>query len=402
MFPRICKPLKTDSFFLFGARGVGKSTFVQTQFLTDLSPASFWHIDLLNDDTFDRYLKRPAALEEDLAALRTKPQWIFIDEIQKLPALLDHVHRLIENKKQKFILTGSGARKLKTIGSNLLAGRAFLNSMYPLTHLELGSRMNLLEVLHWGSLPKTINSDLEQKSAYLRSYVQVYLKEEILIEQLVRKVEPFRNFLEVAAQMNGQITNFAAIAKEIGADPKTVQNYFSILEDTYLGFFLPAFHRSIRKQQALHPKFYFFDIGVKRALDRSLNDQFGPGSYSYGNSFEHFLVAEFFRLNHYFQCDFKLSHFRTKEGKEIDLILSRARKLFLIEIKSSDKVNPTHVEKFSKWAKEFSGAKMYFLSQDPRATEIAGVRCLPWAIGIKEILGYSDRHEKAQSPNFQK
>jgi uncharacterized protein len=386
MILRLPKPLNTDSFFLFGARGVGKSTFINEQFLKNHSPHLIWTIDLLNDDTFDRFFKRPAQIEDDLNALPEKPEWIFIDEIQKIPALLDHVHRLIEKKKQKFILSGSSARKLKKIGSNLLAGRAFLNTLFPLTHIELNKKFILIDALHWGTLPKVINSELEQKAAFLRSYVQVYIKEEILIEQLIRDLEPFRNFLEIAAQMNGKITNFTKIARDVNADPKTIENYYSILEDTYIGFYLPSFHRSIRKQQIQHPKFYFFDIGVKRALSRSLNDTFTSGSFAYGDAFEHLVIAEVFRLNQYFNCDYKLSHFRTKEGQEIDLILSRSQKLILIEIKSSDKVNLDDVEKFRKLGSEFKKAKLYFLSTDPHATEIDGVRCLEWRQGLKEIL----------------
>jgi len=389
MIFRLSNPLNSDSFFLLGARGVGKSTFIMSQFLKNHNTSSAWLIDLLNDDTFDRYLKRPAQIEDDLKAFAQKPEWIFIDEIQKIPALLNHVHRLIENEKQKFILSGSSARKLKKIGSNLLAGRAFLNTMYPLTHLELKNDFNLLDVLHWGTLPKILNSTTEQKSAFLRSYVQVYIKEEILIEQVIRELEPFRNFLEISAQMNGKTTNFTKIAKEVNADPKTIENYYSVLEDTYIGFFLPSYHNSIRKQQIQHPKFYFFDIGVRRALSRSLNDTFTAGSFAYGDAFEHLVIAEFYRLNQYFNRDYKLSHFRTKEGQEIDLILSRSRKLILIEIKSSNKVNLESVTKFKKLGSEFKNAQLYFLSTDSQSSEIEGVRCLEWRQGLQEILELS-------------
>lgn len=387
MVKRLCKPLISDSFFLFGARGVGKSTFISQQFL-GVAEGTCWTIDLLNDDQFERYLRRPSLIESDLEAFESKPEWVFIDEVQRLPELLNHVHRLIEKKKQKFILSGSSARKLKKLGSNLLAGRAFVNSLFPLTHLELGPNFSLERVLHWGSLPKILNATPEQGAAFLRSYIQVYMKEEILFEQWIRDLEPFHNFLEVGAQMNGKIVNFSKIAKEVGVDPKTLVNYYSILEDTYLGFFLPAFHQSVRKQQASHPKFYFFDLGVKRALERVLNDRFSPGSYAFGDAFEHFVIAEFYRLNQYFQKDFKLSFFRTKEGREIDLILSRSRKTYLIEIKSRDRVDFDEVKKFKLLAAEFSGAEAYYLSRDPTPTLEHGVRCLPWAQGLKEILAY--------------
>jgi predicted AAA+ superfamily ATPase len=386
MVRRICKPLKSNSFFLFGARGTGKSTFVAEHFSTDI----VWTIDLLDEDLFDRYSRKPAALESDWLELDEKPDWIFIDEIQKIPALLNHVHRMIEKQKQNFILTGSSARKLKVVGANLLAGRAFLNYFFPLTFLEWENQLSLSEVLHWGSLPKILQLDTEQRAGFLRSYVNLYMKEEILLEHFVKNLEPFRIFLEVAAQCNGKIVNFSTIAREAQIDDKTVKNYYSLLEDTLLGFYLPAYHKSIRKGQAGHPKFYFFDLGVKRAIERSLQDRFSEGSFAYGDAFEHLVIAEVFRLNSYLAGDFRLSYFRTKEGKEIDLILSRGRKTIVIEIKSRSKVDESEVRVLKNLGHELKANEFYYLSNDPFSTNIAGVHCLPWQKGLQRIFNSSD------------
>jgi predicted AAA+ superfamily ATPase len=386
MIRRIINPLESDSFFIFGARGTGKSTFVQSQFFSSYDENQVWHIDLLNDDIFERYSRKPSLLESDFKELKQKPAWIFIDEVQKVPELLNHVHRMIENNKLKFILSGSSARKLKVVGANLLAGRAFMNFMYPMTYLELKTSFSLEDVLHWGSLPKTIGASTEQKMSYLRSYVLTYIKEEVLLEHFIKNLEPFRDFLEVAAQMNGKIINFSKIAKEVGSDDKTIKNYYSILEDTLLGFYLPAFHKSIRKGQSQHPKFYFFDLGIKRAIDRTYHDRFSPGTVAFGDAFEHLVVLEVFRLNSYLNKDFRISYFRTKEDKEIDLVLTRSRKTMAIEIKSRDKIDFDEVKKLKPLAKEIGATEIFYLSRDPHSTNIEGVHCLPWQKGIEVIF----------------
>lgn len=385
MIRRLVNPLKSDSFFLFGARGTGKSTFVEQQFL---NRSSCFRIDLLDSDQEERYSRDPKLLEKILADLREKPEWVFIDEVQKVPKLLDHVHRLIEKKKQKFILSGSSARKLKRQGANLLAGRAFLNQLYPLTGRELGKNFNLDQALQWGTLPKTCLTDSEEgKKAYLKSYVQTYLKEEIRVEQLVRDLDPFRGFLEISAQMNGKILNYSRIAKEVGTTDKTIHSYFQILQDTLVGFYLPAFHRSARKSQVEHPKFYWFDPGVKRQLDRTIESRLIPSTSAFGEAFEHWVILEIMRLAEYAGKDWSFSFFRTKEGNEVDLIISPNRKEeILIEIKSTTRVNESEVKYLSKLSSAFNAKGIYYLSLDPIAQRIGPVRCLPWERGISEIV----------------
>jgi predicted AAA+ superfamily ATPase len=218
------------------------------------------------------------------------------------------VHRLIEKTHISFALTGSSSIKLKRGAANLLAGRAFVYNLFPLTHWELQESFQLDAALRWGTLPKIFQFNLdEERERFLKAYSLTYLKEEIAVAQLVRNLNPFRNFLEVAAQCNGQILNYSKIARDVGVDTKTVQAYFSILEETLVGFFLPAFHQSVRKRQRVSPKFYFFDPGVKRALARTLQQEIYPRTYEYDQAFEHWVVLEFFRLAHYLDKEWSFS-----------------------------------------------------------------------------------------------
>ncbi|MEW6040733.1 MAG: ATP-binding protein, partial [Elusimicrobiota bacterium] len=336
------------------------------------------------EDIFNR---NPNELEFRIQAEKTKKEWVFIDEIQKAPKLLDMVHSLIERKKQKFAITGSSARKLRRGASNLLAGRAFVYSLFPLTYKELGRSFSLNEVIHWGSLPKIYQlKSSQEKKGFLRAYALSYLKEEIMVEQLVRSLNPFRNFIEIAAQSNGQILNFSKIANDVGADTKTVQSYFSILEDTLIGFFLPPFHRSVRKQQRSNPKFYLFDLGVKRALEMTMDQNLLPKTYAFGRAFEHFIIVEIFRQNQYLDKDWRLSYLRTKDDAEIDLIIERPGKaLILIEIKSSDRICKRDVKSLERLAIDIKGSRALCLSLDPNPKKIGNVLCLPWQQGFVEI-----------------
>ncbi len=373
MIHRILKPSKSQSFFIFGARGTGKSTFLMKQF-----DQKFHYINLLEEKWEARYSKNSDLLVNDLLALDSKPKWIVIDEIQKVPKLLDIVHNLIETTGYKFVLTGSSARKLKRGAANLLAGRAFNYQLFPFTHIELKDKFKLDFILTWGSLPKVFELSPEDRMEYLRSYCQTYLKEEILQEQIVRNGTAFRNFLEVAAQENGKVLNFSKIARDVGIDTKTAQSFFQILEDTLVGFMLPAFHQSTRKSVKLQPKFYIFDLGVKRALEGSLRQKIVSGTSSYGTSFEHFIICEAYRLNSYYRLDYKLSHYQTSAGGELDLVLSRGRKVIGIEIKSTETIDPVEVRKVARVAAGIPCSEVYYVSRDPVSTQIDNVQCIHW------------------------
>ncbi len=383
MFHRQLKLGGKQSFFLFGARGTGKSTLLKKQF----EGKPILYIDLLDPEEEDAFLRNPGELKQRLDGLPAGTRWVILDEIQKAPRLLDAVHSAIENRGLRFALTGSSARKLKHGGANMLAGRALVRRLFPLTHLEIGDVFQLGQALHFGTLPKILSLDTPgEKTDFLRAYALTYLKEEIAAEQLVRKLQPFRGFLEVAAQCNGQILNFSRIAREVGVDVKTAQGYFEILEDTLMGFLIPGFHESIRKRQNQAPKFYFFDTGVKRALERTLTQDFGPGSYAYGNAFEHFLILEIIRLAEYSGKDWTCSYLRTKDGAEIDLILDRpGLPRALVEIKSKERISTEDTAPLDRLARDIRRSEAFCLSRDPHRKRIGSVSCLPWRVGLKEL-----------------
>ncbi|MEK7790598.1 MAG: DUF4143 domain-containing protein, partial [Deltaproteobacteria bacterium] len=224
------------------------------------------------------------------------------------------------------------------------------------------------------------------KHDYLTSYAQTYLKEEIWAEHIIRKLDPFRRFLEIAAQANGEIINFTNIARDVGSDTKTVQSYFQILEDTLIGFMLEPHHRSIRKQQRTNPKFYFFDTGIQRALARQLPVKLLPNTYAFGKAFEHFLIIEIDRLNQYFKKDYRLSYLRTKDNAEINLIIERpGEPTALIEIKSNDHIDERDSRTLERFLKDFKNAEAFIFSRDPHKKKIGNILAIPWREGLKEL-----------------
>ena len=382
MFRRLIKVSKNNSLFLFGPRGTGKST-VARQALSQLAPLK---IDLLTDEDETRFSRSPDDLLKIIAA--QKPKWVLIDEVQKIPKLLDLVHLGIEERGVCFFLTGSSARKLRRAGANLLAGRAFTYMLHPLTFPELGSAFDLEHALSYGSLPKVHSLEsIEEKRLYLNSYCKTYLTEEIVIEQAVRKVDQFKEFLGVAAQCNGKMLNYSRISRDIGSTDKTVKEYFQILADTLIGFKLPAFHRSIRKSQKESPKFYLFDPGVKRALERTLSVPLVPETFAFGDAFEHWVVLEVQRMNDYFQRDFRFSFFRT-DHVEVDLVIERpGQPELLVEIKSTSRVMSDDVGAVAKVRSAWDRpVEAQVWSLDPRSKIESGVTCLHWQQGLTQLF----------------
>lgn len=384
MFQRVIHPILTKSFFLFGARGVGKSTFLKSL----LKGKRVMTYDLLDPEIENRLILSPQDLRNEVLVRVKKLDWVVIDEVQKCPRLLNVVHKLIVEEKVKFALSGSSARRLREKGSNLLAGRAIHNEMFPLTYLELKDSFRLDDVLMYGSLPEVITaSNSAEKQGFLRTYALNYLKLEVQAEQWVRKMEPFRRFLPIAAQMNGKILNYSNIAKDIGVQTQTVQNYYDILEDTLVGIRIPGFHRSVRKQQHHAPKFYFFDLGVRRALDRTLDVLLKPETFAFGEAFEHLVFIELYRLSVYRNHDFEFSYLLTKDGAEIDLVVDRpGRPVALVEIKSKTRVDERDTASLEHFRKDFHKPDLFVLSNDPNPKKIGHVRVLPWKQGIGEIL----------------
>jgi predicted AAA+ superfamily ATPase len=383
MFQRIITPIKSNSFFLFGPRGTGKTTLLKGFF----NPETVEYIDLLRLDDEEKFTRNPIELENRVTGLEPKKQWVIIDEIQRIPRLLDSVHRLIETTPMKFAITGSSGRKLKRGASNLLAGRAFVNHLHPLTLPELRPDAPLLDLLKWGGLPKVIQLETdEEKREYLRAYAHTYLREEIAAEQLVRNLDPFRNFLSVAAQSNGQELNYSKIARDVGADYKTVQSYFSLLADTMMGFLLPVWHRSVRKRQSTRPKFYFFDTGIRRALDYTISQELHEGTYQFGTAFEHFVILELIRLNDYFRRDFRFSYLRTPAGREIDLVIDRpGAPVALVEIKSSTNVGKEECTPANTFVDDIPDTAAFCISRDPHRKKIGKTVCIHYEEAAKEL-----------------
>jgi predicted AAA+ superfamily ATPase len=373
-----------ESFFLFGARGTGKSTLIKERF-PHAHP-----INLLLASQEERLNRNPDDLIGEVLALDPKVSHVFIDEIQKIPKLCDIVHFLIEEKKvpQKFILTGSSARKLKSSGANLLAGRSIYFNLFPFCYSEIGDDFDIEKTLSYGLMPEVWNRDKSQGIIrFLRAYGQTYLKEEIWAEHLIRKLEPFRKFLEVAAQHNAQIVNYSAIAKIIGVDTKTVQNYFQILEETYLGIILEPFSHSIRQQVHAAPRFYLIDIGIARTLSRLIGLPSQPATTEYGRVFEQFIVLECIKLNAYLELDYKFSYVTTKAGAEIDLIIERPLKpTLLMEIKSSTQSLPDHGRHLKGFAADFESPVGYVVSQDRTRRKDGWITYLHWEDALRDIF----------------
>ncbi len=384
MYKRLLELPKNRSFFLFGARNTGKSTLIEEQFSSD---HSIW-FDLLNTDMAEKFTKNPEELFDIVNGLPSQITHIILDEIQKVPKLLDVVQRLMKNKNKHFVLTGSSARKLKRGGANLLAGRAFVYNLYPLNFIELDKDFSLDIALNWGTLPEIMQfSTNEDRRELLLAYAHTYLREEIWEEQYIKTLPPFRKFLEVAAQSNGKIINFSNIAREVGVDDKTVKAYFEILEDTLIGFFLEPHHHSIRKKVSGKPKFYFMDTGLTRALARQLDVPLIPGTHAYGNAFEHFIINEIVCLSSYFRKQYQLSYLRTANDVEVDLIIERPGKSTLyVEIKSTDNIQSNMLTYFKKLTTDVMNVEAVCLSNDPYAKKFDHVIALPWKDGIKKIF----------------
>ncbi len=385
MIQRDCKFSKTKSFFLFGPRGTGKTTLLHQEF----SAQDTLFVDLLDIDFFDQLMLDPGRF----AALIDSPEHInkrvVVDEVQKFPRLLDVVHAQIQKRKRQFVLTGSSSRRLKQQGTNLLAGRAWIYNLFPFTTFEMGDRFDLKTVLERGGLPDAFLADsaLDARE-YLNAYVGTYLQKEIQQEQWVRNLEPFRRFLAVAAQMNGKIINKSQIAREVGVHDVTVALYFETLEDTLIGFMLPAFHRSVRKAQRLTPKFYFIDPGIKRAIERTLSVELLPQTAAWGDAFEHWVILEFIKNASYHRLDWRFSYVRTKDDVEIDLIIERpGEKNLMIEIKSKSRVMESDAKSLETLGKDLDPkAEKWLLSNDPIERKIGTTRALPWKKGLMELF----------------
>jgi predicted AAA+ superfamily ATPase len=333
LFPRQLA-LPDRSFFLFGPRGTGKSTWLK-QVLPDAL-----RLDFLKSDLFLELSREPGRIEA-IAGRRPARSWVILDEVQKIPHVLDEVHRLMESRRWRFALCGSSARKLRRGGANLLAGRAITLHMEGLSASELATHFDPKFSLEWGTLP-FIQTDRKNAAEILSAYVTTYLKEEIREEGLVRNVQPFVRFLSVAGQLNGQIVNGHNIAREAAVPRATVDTYFSILNDTLLGHFLPAWRPGVKVREHFHPKFYWFDSGVARAAAGLLRDH--AERVWLGTALETLIYHELRVYNEVTRKMRPISYYRTPAGVEIDFIVETRKrqsgskpKVIAIEAKLSEK-----------------------------------------------------------------
>jgi predicted AAA+ superfamily ATPase len=375
--------LPKTGFFLFGPRQVGKSTLLYKE-----KPHLI--IDLLDPELQLSYNKNPNLLRQQIDDL--SPNFkakILIDEIQRVPKLLDIVHALMEQRPNlQFILCGSSARKLRHGASNLLGGRALFRTMHPLTLDELSDDFNLQLILAYGSLPK-IYSILKQKKTkeaqdFLRAYAITYLREEIKAEALVRNLQGFQNFLDIAVAQYAEQINFSAVSRDCQVALSTVREYYSILEDTLIGFFLYPYLKSQRKRMSHQPKFYFFDNGVTRALLGTLQDP--PNTSEQGRLFEQWILQEIIRLNEYHQKDWRLSFWRTSHGAEVDLLISRGTKLlYAIECKFSNQPSSSDLSGLRSFHENHADVPCYIIAPVNQSFRLSFARVLPPAKLFEEL-----------------
>lgn len=377
MITRECNIPRDNSFFLFGPRQTGKSTLIQSTFPED----STLYYDLLKSEEYRRLSANPQLLREEVLHRRPGKQVVVIDEIQRIPDLLNEVHSLMESPHPPvFALTGSSARKLKRSHANLLAGRALSYHLFPLTAQELGAEFSLQRAMALGTLPPIYMAPSDELAAErLRAYVDTYLREEIELEAQVRQIDAFLRFLSIAGHESGNILNFSNISRETGTSYQTVKNYFQILEDTLIGQFLFPYQKSFRKRHARHPKFYFFDNGVLRALIRKLTVPLEPQTPEYGRAFEHFVILETHRISSYHRLDFALSFYSTEGGAEVDLVIETPRgNVVAVEIKSTNALQSTHLRGLRSFSEVVPKAILVCVCTTPHPTRIGKVHALPW------------------------
>lgn len=375
MYNRIFKisPDLKQSFFLFGPRGTGKTTWLKDNF-----PEAVY-LDLLESDLNRTLLASPEKLENYIPKNYTG--WTILDEVQKIPALLNEVHRLIENKKYKFILTGSSARSLRKKGVDLLAGRALTYYFHPLIKKELGEKFLLSRSLKYGQLPMAYDSPEPEK--FLSSYVQTYLQEEVLQEGLTRQSGNFTRFLETASFSQGEVLNISQIAQETQIERKTVENYFGILKDLLIGIRLPVFSKRAKRKMIAHNKFYYFDTGVFRSLRPT-----GPldsESEIDGPALETLFLQEIRAINDYLSLGYKIFFWRSVSKLEVDFVLYGPKGLFAFEIKRKTNITNNDLRGIKAFRKDYPEAKCYVFCGAKREEHRNGIMIMPVEKALDEM-----------------
>lgn len=366
-----------SAFFLFGPRGTGKSTWIRSHF------EDAHVVNLLPADARLRFERDPAILRAEVLA-RPTSQWIVIDEVQRVPRILDEVHFLMEEKGYKrFALTGSSARKLKRGAANLLAGRAILRKMFPLTTGEMGLSIPLNQLLRYGSMPLSVTApDDEAREEFLRAYVTTYLSEEVRAEGLARDLGNFTRFLEVASLAAGQTTNVSSIARDAAVSRETARGYFEVLVDTLIGHWLPAYRPRAKIKEVALPKFYWFDPGVLHAAAGGF-DQPLPPDWE-GVLLEHLVLHELHSYLHYAGIKGSLGYWGTPSGSEVDFVWWRGREVVAIEVKHGGRYRAEYrkgLEAFLSGNK----ARSFIVYLGSQELQLDGTRVLPLDLFLRRL-----------------
>jgi predicted AAA+ superfamily ATPase len=337
MLARSLKLIKTNSFFLFGPRQTGKSSLIGTSF----NAQDTIFVNLLLAEEYRPLKQNPELFRTRVSTRPPHIKFVVVDEIQRIPELLNEIHHLIESPNPPvFAITGSSTRKLRRADVNLLGGRAWRFDLFPLTHEELGDKFDLHRCLEVGTLPAIyLSTDAVSTGLSLKSYVDNYIREEIEAEAATRNLSAFFKFLPIVGECSGKQLNFSKIARVCVTTPNTIKSYFKILEDTLVGRFLYPLSGSTRQQLSKHPKFYLFDTGVQRAILGRENSRLNIGTYEYGDLFESWVINEIWRLNSYYRKNLRTSFFRLDRGAEVDLVIQTPdNKTYGIEIESAETV----------------------------------------------------------------
>jgi len=361
-----------ESCFFWGARQTGKSTLLERLFPDAI------RYDLLLSEEFERFNRRPSLLREELLAGKTPRQPVIIDEVQKIPSLLDEVQWLIVNHKIPFILCGSSARKLKRGGANLLGGRALRYELYPLVYPEIPD-FNLLRALNHGLLPRHYLAG--HSELLIQAYVGDYLKEEIAAEALSRNIPAFARFLEASAFSNGEVLNYVNIARDCGISSPTVKEYFQILEDTLLGYLVPSFQKKPKRRVIHAPKFFFLDVGVANHLLK--RGKVVQGGEAFGKAFEHYIFQELAAHRSYSGTRYPLAYWRTASQIEVDFILGDHETA--IEVKGSERTDERHLRGLKAFCQEYAVKRSVLVSLDQRPRRIGKIDVLPWRTFLENL-----------------
>lgn len=378
MYSRLLMPPAENSFFLFGPRGVGKTTWVKNNF-----PEAVY-LDLLDSKIFNPLFADPSRIEEKIPENFTG--YVIIDEVQRIPELLNEAHRLIESRHYKFILTGSSARKLRRGGVNLLGGRAATFQMHPLTAVELAGDFNLTDCVKYGSLPSVF--DHGDRESYLAGYIGSYLHQEVIQEGVSRNLSAFARFLEIASFSQGSVLNMSEVAREALVGRRMAEDYFCVLEDLLVGIRIPVFSKRAKRKLVSHSKFYFFDTGIYRTV-RPIGPFDEPEMVG-GIALESLFMQNLRAINDYLKFGYDLYYYRTVAGVEVDFVIYGEKGLKAFEIKSKKDVFSKDLTGLKTFREDYPTAKSYLLYGGNQKMYKQGIEIWPITealLNLPKLLG---------------